>query len=352
MMTRYVKVLLILVGGFVSVQYCVQNQAEGTKPTPFVLEFDENELGNPTIPDSNPLTIEGVRLGRLLFYDPILSSNNEMSCGSCHLQSKAFTDGNRLAVGTYGDTLGRNTMSLLNLAWASEYFWDGRVTTLEQLVREPVTNPLEMAQDTLELVVELSSHQYYPTLFEKAFPNETVSMGTMSKAIAQFLRTIVSNGLNVDYDSFDSLDYSTEDISEAEIAQEASLRGSFIRFSEMCSPCHTGAVYGNVHLANNALVDTLFKAPTLLNIMHTGPYMHDGRFTQLSEVLEHYQNHLDSIPSLNYGIEMNRANLLTPFDLTHADEIFQLFEDTLILVNPAFSDPFTDEFIWQGVLSE
>jgi cytochrome c peroxidase len=345
-MIRYIKFILILTGGIVSVQYCVKNQFQTINPTPYVLVFDENELGNPTIPSTNPLTIEGVKLGRLLFYDSILSSNNEMSCGTCHIQSKSFTDGNRLAVGTYGDTLGRNTMSLLNLAWASEFFWDGRVRTLEQLVREPVTNPLEMAQDTIELVTELSTHQYYPTLFEKAFPNEALSMGTISKAIAQFLRTIVSNGLNVDYDSLDSLDYTMEDISEAEIAQEASLRGSFIRFSEMCSPCHTGAVYGNVHLANNALVDTLFKAPTLLNIMHTGPYMHDGRFAQLREVLEHYQDHLDSIPRLNPGIELNRMNLLTPFDLAHADEIFQLFQDTLVLANPAFSDPFVEGFSW------
>ena len=315
------------------------------KPHAYMLDYDDEVLGTPFLPKENPLTVEGVRLGRLLFYDPLLSSNNEMSCGTCHLQSLAFTDGRELAIGTYGDTLTRNTMSLVNLAWSNEFFWDGRAASLERLVRDPLTNPMEMAQDTVELVLELNAHEHYPELFNMAFPDEPVSMEIVSKAIAQFLRTLVSNGLNVDYDSFSTEDYGKEFKSDGEIAKEASLRGSFVRFSDMCSPCHTGAIYGNILMANNAIAESM-KAPSLLNIMHTSPYMHDGRFDRLGQVLEHYQSHIDSLPNLNPYMELNRVNMLTQYDIDNADEIFKLFEDTSILTNPAFSNPFHANFSW------
>jgi cytochrome c peroxidase len=316
-----------------------------SKTHPYILEYDDENLGTPFLPSHNELTVEGVQLGRLLFYDPLLSSNNEMSCGTCHVQRKAFTDGRKLSIGTYGDTLTKNAMSLVNLAWSNEFFWDGRVTSLEKLVRDPITNPLEMGQDTIALVEELKTHLYYPKLFEEAFPGEVVSMENVSKAIAQFLRTLVSNGLKVDYNSFSTDNYEDEYKTEAEIAKEKSLRGSFVRFSDMCSPCHSGGIYGNMFMADNAVSDST-KAPSLLNIMHTAPYMHDGRFDRLEQVLQHYQTHLDSLPSLNADMELNTVNMLTQYDVDHADDIFSLFEDTSILTNPAFSNPFTENFTW------
>ena len=329
----------------ITVSSTFETGKDESKPQAYILEYNDEILGSPFLPKQNTLTIEGVKLGRLLFYDPILSSNNEMSCGSCHIQSKAFTDGRNLAIGTYGDTLTRNTMSLVNLAWSNEFFWDGRTSSLERLARDPITNPLEMAQDTVELVLELNSHKHYPELFNMAFPEEAISMKNVSKAIAQFLRTIVSNGLDVNYDSFSTEEFAKEYKSEGDIAIEASLRGSFVRFSDMCSSCHSGAMYGNMFMANNAISESM-KAPSLLNVMHTSPYMHDGRFDRLEQVLEHYQSHIDSLPNLNPDMELSHVNMLTQYDIDNADEIFKLFEDTAILTNPAFSDPFVEGFSW------
>jgi len=105
------------------------------KPHVYMLEYDGKVLGNPFLPKENPLIVEGVKLGRFLFYNPFLSSNNEMSCGTCHIQEKSFTDVRKLAIGTYGDILTKNTMSLVNLAWSKQFFWDGREVFLEQLTR-------------------------------------------------------------------------------------------------------------------------------------------------------------------------------------------------------------------------
>ena len=338
--------VFLLLAVLVTVSSKLGSSKDEAKPQPFILEYDEELLGSPYLPSDNPLTVEGVELGKLLFYDPIMSSNNEMSCGSCHLQSLAFTDGKALSVGTYGDTLDRNAMSLVNLAWSNEFFWNGRVSSLEKLVRDPVTNLQEMAQDTLELVEELRAHKHYPNLFNKAFPDKNISMESISMAVAQFLRTLVSNGLNVDYDSFSSEEYADNKKSEDQIAKELSLRGSFVRFSEMCSPCHSGAIYGNMFMADNAVAASM-KAPSLLNIMHTAPYMHDGRFNRLEQVLEHYQAHLDSLPKLNPDMELNTVNMLMQYDIDNADAIFKMFEDTTILTNPAFANPFEGDFTWE-----
>ncbi len=347
---RLVRFLLVI---FVCAIFInAKNNASNSvrEPQPYVLRYNGELLGYPTIPANNPLTVQGVALGRLLFYDPILSSNNEMSCGTCHIQSKSFTDGRPLAVGTYQDTLPRNTMSLVNLAWAEQFFWDGRKSSLEALIREPVTNLLEMAQDTIELILELNEHAHYPDLFESAFPNQPLSMELISRAIAQFLRTIVSNGLTVDYNAISvNYDNAENKKTENDIAREESLSGSFIRFSEMCSPCHAGSVYGNLFMANNGLADSSIlsvKAPSLLNVMHTAPYMHDGRFETLAEVMEHYSIHLNSLSDINPDIDLNRNNTLIKYDVEHIYELFSLFEDSTIMLDSNFSDPFVEGFEW------
>ncbi|MCF8278035.1 MAG: hypothetical protein K9J17_14980 [Flavobacteriales bacterium] len=323
---------------------------EYSEPTPYIIRFNE-EFSPPYIPPGNPMTQEGVRLGRLLFYDPMLSANNQMSCGSCHIQSKGFTDGRRTAVGTYGDTIARNTMTLVNLAWANFFFWDGRSKSLERLVREPLTNEFEMDQDTIELIIELQRHTYYPSLFSKAFPNEELTMSAVSKALAQFMRTLVSMGLEPEeYFEVTSDPNDKSFWTEGPVSNRNTLKGSFIRLSENCNQCHGGNVYGGELMATNAIdEDTImFKVPSLLNILKTAPYMHDGRFATICEVMEHYDEHLVDLGKLNPQLEFNFNQGIRQYDIDHAEELFALFDDPLFLNNPDYSDPFGESFSWEN----
>lgn len=316
--------------------------------------FDYNEkLGTPTLPYYNPLTIEGVELGRLLFYDTLLSGNNQQSCGSCHLQQYSFTDGKARAIGAYGDTVERNTMSLVNMAWNNRFFWDGRARSIEELIPQPITNPKEMGQDTALLVRELKAHRYYPRLFERAFAGQPISMATVSKAIAQFVRTIKSDGVIVP-DSLLPVGYNglpdSADLAYT-LHHDETVKGSFYRFAQMCGHCHSGVNYGGTKMADNMLVTgTRFKAPTLINITLTGPYMHDGRFTTIEQVLTHYNGHIAQFNTHNPDfLQKPIENLLKECDKKNFGRVLQLFTDTSVLTNKALANPFSQPgFSWEA----
>ncbi len=315
----------------------------GNKPTPVELKYNP-ALGKPFIPAYNPLTHEGIYLGRLLFYDPMLSGNNKQSCGSCHIQKYAFTDGKPLATGAFGDTVNRNTMSLVNLAWNYKFFWDGRTQFLEDVIPQPIINPKEMAQDTNELIKELRSHKHYPKLFIKAFPDEAITMNTVNKAIAQFLRTIVSNGIQLPDSIFNKAEYAHKDsvLLEANYRKENSLRGSFYRLAFMCSSCHSGTNYGGLRMADNMIeTGTKFKAPSLLNIKLTAPYMHDGSLKNIEEVLQHYDKHISDFHHQNPRLLPQPVpNLISEYDRQNFDKLLDLFTDSSVLTNKSLSDPF------------
>lgn len=321
-----------------------------THPYPFT--YNE-KLGAPTLPYYNPLTTEGVELGRLLFYDTLLSGNNKQSCGSCHQQQYSFTDGQARAIGTYGDTVERNTMSLVNMAWNNRFFWDGRARSIEELIPQPITNPKEMGQDTALLIRELKAHAHYPRLFERAFAGQTISMATVSKAIAQFVRTITSRGVTVP-DSLLPRGYNSLPDS-ADLAytlhHDETVKGSFYRFAQMCGHCHSGVNYGGAHIADNMLVPgTRFKAPTLINITLTAPYMHDGRFTTVEQILEHYNGHIAQFNTHNTDIlQKPIENLLKECDKKNFSRVLQLFTDSSVLTNKALANPFAQPgFSWQN----
>lgn len=351
------------------------------------LEFNPEKFPEPKIPKDNPQTKAGIELGRLLFYDKMLSGNNEQSCASCHQQHLAFTDGKKLAIGTNGDTVLRNAMSLVNLAWGKNFFWDGRVNTLEELILQPITEPMEMAQDSLELLHELKAHKYYPKLFEKAFPNENISTKTLSKAIAQFLRSLIAeaqdlpDSLSANYqlNTNNSPDAKTlpyeffgldpEDIVltksdtvvyqnfkqqtfSTEMQDEASFQGMYFRLGMMCTPCHTGESFGGELMANNLLdpkQTEMFKVPSLLNVLQTAPYMRDGRFISVDEVLEHYDRHISELHLHNPDLKIPAIpNLITDYDKQHFREFLEIFTDSNFLENKEWSDPFASEtFSWE-----
>ena len=282
----------------------------------------EAELYMPDLPSNlgqsipqterNPLTKEGVELGRQLFYDPALSRNGKVSCATCHQQEKAFSDGQAIsAAGVTGKRLLRHVPSLVNLAWMNGLFWDGGAKDLESVSFGPLTHPDEMGQDLKILTHKLQQHPQYPQLFKKAFGSDSVTAATIGRALAQFQRNLISAGSR--YDKYTR----KEDGGEL---NEMELQGLTL-VKKHCSSCHATDLFTDNSYYNNGL-DSVFsseseelaygrgrisglpadigkyKVPTLRNIGITAPYMHDGRFATLDEVLEHYRTGVVISPGL------------------------------------------------------
>lgn len=349
------------------------------------LEYNTQKFPAPDLPADNPQSREGIKLGRLLFYEKMLSGNDQQACASCHLQSKSFTDGKKLAIGTNGAINTKNSMALINLAWSKEFFWDGRMNTLEALVIHPLTDSLEMDEDTSQLIKQLRAHDYYPKLFEAAFPGEHVSIENLSKAIAQFIRSITAEarnvtdsithtyelrhdvtadkGLNFDLFKLDPEDYvltkADTQVYEtyrqqkfsSNLQTEASFRGMYFRLGMMCTPCHTGESFGGALMANN-LIDSSqtekFKVPSLINVLHTAPYMHDGRFTNVDSILVHYDKTIHKLHEVNAELGIPPIpNLITEYDKQHFKDFLKTFTDSTVMKNKKWSDPFArEDFNW------
>ena len=354
-----VKLAIVCIISVFIVSFAFKNRNTPPPLTPYYLEYDSMKMEKPVIPADNPLTVEGVALGRMLFYDPLLSVNNTQSCGSCHLQKYSFTDGKPLSIGALGDTLNRNSMPLINLAWSHFFFWDGRIKSLEQLVFEPITNPKEMGETEKGVLKKLNAHPYYPLLFKRVFNTDKIEKGHVEKSIAQFLRTIISNGIHLPPEV---LNTPPEGVTEQEFYyqnyQDTTLRGFYFRFANMCGSCHRTEIYNDqVYMASNQVnpVDIKMKVPPLLNISYTAPYMHDGRFNNLEQIAEHYHEHIAELHSLeNYRVKEAIPNLfIIEYDKKMISKFFTSFNDTNIIINKKWSNPFEEkEFSWKQVLTE
>ena len=265
--------------------------------TPYTLDLPAG-FPAPKIPADNPLTVEGIELGRKLFADPILSADSTIACASCHLPSAAFTDTHRFSPGVDGFT-NRNSMPLFNLLWSSSFFWDGREQSLEDQAIQPVQNPIEMGESWSNITSKLNRHPSYPGLFADAFgANAQINRTLVVQAIAQFERSLIS--ADTKYDRWLA---GTEEFTPAEE------RGFLLFHTEQadCFHCHGAPLFTDNQFHNNGLdleptdpglaaltgqrLDRgKFKTPTLRNIEYTAPYMHDGRFQTLREVIEHYDS--------------------------------------------------------------
>lgn len=279
------------------------------EPTPiqgFVAPF---VFGNFGVPADNPLTEEAVHLGRRLFYDSRLSGDNTVSCSSCHRQHLAFTDGKATSVGVSGTPLAFNSLSLANLLWGPQhFFWDGRAISLEEQALIPIQHPDEMAQNLDELVDELKADEIYPGLFRRAYGK--ISAENIARAIASFERTLVSANSRYDQYLRGALQLSAEE----ELGRKLFMAHPDVKVSQRggnCIDCHSQFLtsgfnaqfdgFSNNGLDNEAALEPglqlvtgqtadkgKFKVPTLRNIALTAPYMHDGRFSTLEQVLDHY----------------------------------------------------------------
>jgi len=256
-------------------------------------------------PADNKMTPERVELGKKLFFDPRLSGSNWISCATCHNPALGWSDGLKTAIGVNMEVLGRSTPTILNIAYQSTQFWDGRVRTMEEQALGPIEDAGEMNQDLDELVKELKAIPGYVTLFNEAYPNLGVSKDSIAKAISSFERSIVSTESN-----YDRWLKNTGTLSTNEIRGFKLFTGK-----ARCNLCHMGFNFTDNGFHNIGLPDNddvgrykikpikvlmgAFKTPTLRDIALTAPYMHNGSFETLVEVIEHY----------NSGAKPNMGNL-------------------------------------------
>ena len=265
-------------------------------PTPYELSVPAG-FPAPEIPPDNPLTVEGVALGKQLFADPILSVDSTIACTSCHLPAHAFSDPRPFSQGV-GGTTSRHSMPLFNALWSRSFFWDGRAASLEDQALEVVQTSAEMGEDWDRVVAKLERHPEYPALFARAFGDAPINRQRVVQAIAQFERTLIA--ADSKYDRW---------LAGQAAFTPAEERGFLLFHTEAgdCFHCHVAPLFTNNEFHNNGLdldppdeglaaltgkrLDRgKFKTPTLRNIEYTAPYMHDGRFQTLEEVVEHYDS--------------------------------------------------------------
>ncbi len=313
----------------------------------------------PQLPDNlnNPLTNEGVALGRLLFFETRLSGNNSISCSSCHRPELAFSDAvAQTNVGATGIPLPRNSSALINLAWnGNGLLWDGAAISLETQATLPIIDLHEMNQKLPELEVELKQLPDYVSRFRLVF-NDEIKAELIVKALAQFQRTLISS--NSKYDQFIRKE---NGITLTQIEQDG-----LILFKVKCSSCHAGELFTDhnfhnngidgsftnqaldkVFLGRNRITNDLndlgkFKTPTLRNINLTEPYMHDGRFITLEQVLNHYSNEVKSSPTLDPILIQNNGKVginLSNEEKTAIIAFLKTLNDYTFTSNKNFNNP-------------
>lgn len=336
--------------------------------TNFLLGPGQNAaIDNDNTPLSNPITNEGATLGRVLFYDKNLSANGTISCASCHKQALGFSDDQIVSKGFDNGSTRRHSMSLINATWygRGRFFWDERASTLEEQVLMPFQDPVEMGM-TIEGVVEsVKSQDYYPALFKQAFGNEEINADKISKALAQFVRSIVSTQSK--YDTGRALaNNPNQDFPNYTTSENNGKRIFFLPPPQGagCIGCHSTEAFINPDNGptNNGLdaasttdlgvYETIknqaflgaFKVPSLKSIALTAPYMHDGRFATLEEVVEHYNSGIQNHPNLGAALRTPngqpvRLNLSNQAK-TDLVNFLRTLTDENLTQDVRFSDPF------------
>ncbi len=296
----------------------------------------------------NPLTVEGVALGKTLFYDAQLSRDSTISCGFCHQQFAGFGHSDHpLSHGIGGKFGTRNVPGLQNLAWGREFFWDGGVTSLNELPISPIQNAVEMDLKFSDALSRVQKSPKYPAMFKAAFGSDTVTTARFLKAISQFLLTLVSADSR--YDKYVRKE-SGGDLNSDELA-------GLNLFQQKCATCHATDLFTDKSYRNNGLsvgaindqgrytitlneADRLkFKVPSLRNIERTFPYMHDGRFATLDQVLKHYTSEVTDSPSLDPVLKANGklGIALTDMEKKQVTAFLLTLTDDTFINNRAFS---------------
>jgi len=328
--------------------------------TPYTLEY--GQLPAPNLPSNNVLTVQGVKLGRMLFHDPMLSADGTQSCASCHNQAHAFSDTARFSLGVRELPGKRQAMAIFNMAWNdNEFFWDGRAHLLRDQALLPIQDSLEMDETLDNVMAKLSAEEMYTNQFIRAFGDAVITEERLALALEQFMLSIVSSDSK--YDRY---------LAEQESLTASEERGRELFFTEYnpffpefsgadCAHCHGGKNFENDLYMNNGL-DTdanitdlgreevtgdpndrgHFKVPSLRNIVLTPPYMHDGRFNTLEEVIDHYNSGIQISATVDPALQNTTYTglMLSETDKQDLINFLHTLTDDAFINNEAYSDPF------------
>lgn len=329
--------------------------------TPYELSY--GNLPIPNLPADNPLTMQGVQLGRMLFYEKMLSKDGTQACASCHQQVDGFSDTTRFSIGVEKLPGNRQAMSIFNLAWHSnDFFWDGRSELLRDQSLKPIQDPLEM-NETLENVIDkLSASELYQDQFSRTFGTDEITAEKMSLAMEQFMFSIISADSKYDKALIGEASL-TESEDRGRVLYEKEFNPFFPELSGAdCVHCHGGANFENDQYMNNGLDNDAnitdigreavtgnvadkakFKVPSLRNIALTAPYMHDGRFETLEEVVDHYNEHIQLSASIEPALIQvidNGGLLLTDQDKIDLINFLHTLTDETFVNNQEYTSPF------------
>ncbi|TAE30937.1 MAG: cytochrome-c peroxidase [Candidatus Kapaibacterium sp.] len=328
-------------------------------------------LGSDNTPASNSITDNSATLGRVLFYDKNLSANSTVSCGSCHKQKEGFSDKERLSKGFMGGLTRRHSMSLANARFykRGRFFWDERAATLEEQVLMPFQDKTEMGMTLAQVVERVQGQDYYKQLFTNAFGSNEITSDKISRALAQFIRSMVS--VSSKYDSGRvAVPQPVRDFANFTASENSGKRLFFLPQPQGglgCIGCHASEAFINpvpgttsngidsVSTTDKGVAEAInfdrfigtFKVPSLKNIALTAPYMHDGRFATLEEVIEHYNSGVKNHPNL--GIALKEGNMPNgkplKFNLSAQQKadllaFLRTLTDNQMITDPKYSDPF------------
>lgn len=366
--------LLVTVTLCLGILGCKDDSAEkinaSSAPTPYEFTYLSREGLRPQIPADNPLTKEGVQLGRMLFYDPILSKDSSISCSSCHNQTNAFTDNEKqFSRGINGQVGKRNSMPIFNLMWHLEgFFWDNRSDLLRHLALEPIQDKTEMDETLGNVVAKLENSSLYPSHFQKAFGSADVDEELIGKALEQFMLSIVSFRSKFDrvqdsLETFTVLEQTGRTIfgRESRTIEDEPDPNNPKNFGADCTHCHGTSLFLNKQAFANGLPSNgdlgkggvtndpkdnfVFKTPSLRNIAKTAPYMHDGRFKTLEEVVQFYLSDMDAHSAVDLSDVPSMHNLKDSIYLSENHKkalvaFLHTLTDNELLTDERYSNPF------------
>ena len=317
-------------------------------------ELFQQKLISPVIPSNNPLTEEGIALGKKLFFDTILSKDNTQSCATCHDPKRAFTDETRFSDGVDGNFGNRNSMPIFNLAWNFDdrFTWSGKEISLERQALEPVRNPIEMHSNWNNVAKKIKEHSEYPTLFKEAFGNTKIDSTLITKALAQFERTLISGDSKFDQYLLGKTTLTSEEQNGFDVFMDETRGDCFHCHGSNNNPLWTDNKFHNNGL--DAVFTDLglgevtgdpndngkFRSPSLRNLKFTAPYMHDGRFATLDEVINHYSSGLKSsstIDPLMKKVSQGGVNLSNN-DKADLKAFLLSLSDNNFVTNPNFQE--------------
>lgn len=319
-----------------------------------IADFDLSEYNYFTSEANNlPFTPNGslglrderAALGRLLFYDTRLSLNESISCGTCHQQKLAFAEDEKVSLGLFKDKLNRNSPSLTYAYFRGQYFWDARVHDIKEAVMTPIFTHSEMEMPNVELLIErLETTDHYPQLFQNVYGSKGINESTISQSIANFMSSLYS--FDSKFDKGVLLNFGNFNFSES--------NGMEIFHSASCSNCHQGATFDSYYRESNIGLDLVyedqgtkdgrFKVPSLRNVELTAPYMHDGRFETLEEVIDHYDHGVKAHVHLDWSLKSvdgspKRLNL-SDSDKEDLKAFLLTLTDRNILRDVKYSNPY------------